>query len=159
MADVSLASEIDAIDSYLSIESARFGDRLEIEVEVPEILTEAQVPNFILQPLVENAIKHGVSRLRGPASIRVAAEKQGNELLLEVVNRSAGYAEAEEAGHETSGERSAPDRASIGLANVRQRLAILYGERGRLETTALPDGYRALIRMPLSWPRRREAAE
>jgi hypothetical protein len=157
-ADVSLACEIDAVHAYLSIEAARFGDRLAIDIEVPDMIMEAQVPNFILQPLVENAIKHGVSRVRGPASILVSAEKQGAELVLEVVNRSPGLG-AGGAGNGAAAQTEAPDRISIGLANVRQRLAIIYGERGALETGPLPDGYRARIRMPLTWERRQQAAE
>ena len=146
MADVPLARELDTIDAYLGIETARFGERLEIEIHVADGLSEAMVPNFILQPLVENAIKHGVARQRGPASIRIAAEAAAGELVLSVVNESGGDASAD------SGADGEPRREStgIGLANVRQRLAIDYGERGGLETRELANGYSAVIRLPLT---------
>jgi two-component system, LytTR family, sensor kinase len=137
MADVSLAEEIETIDAYLGIESARFGDRLTIEIDVAPGLSEAQVPNFILQPLVENAIKHGVAAARGPASLCVAAEEADGVMVLSVVNTRAPGSNAD-------------DRAGtgIGLANIRQRLAIRYGDRAVLETGPVDDGWRAEIRLP-----------
>jgi two-component system LytT family sensor kinase len=140
MADVALAEEIDTIDAYLGIESARFGERLEVEIDAPDDVLGASVPNFILQPLVENAIKHGVAATRGRALIRVAARREGEALVLEVVNRSDG-------GQITDPPREA--RIGIGLDNIRQRLAIAHGCKGRLSTESLPDGYRASIHLPL----------
>ena len=147
MADVSLAQEIDAIDAYLGIEAERFGDRLEIDIDVEPGVNEAQVPNFILQPLVENAIKHGVAMVRGRASLRVAAAQEGSMLLLSVIN-SATDGQTE---HSPPDEAIHPARPStgIGLPNIRQRLANRYGERARLETGATPGGYRAIIRLPV----------
>jgi hypothetical protein len=79
MEDVPLCQEIDAIDAYLSIEATRFGERLKIDIDVAPDTVEAAVPNFILQPFVENAIKHGVSLVKGRAHVIVAAarEKRG----------------------------------------------------------------------------------
>ena len=142
MADVALADEIDTIDAYLGIEAARFGDRLEVDIDVPDEAMGAQVPNFILQPLVENAIKHGVSAARGRATIRIGAAREGDMLVLRVVNQ----AEPGRAGDD-SDERTM-DRRGIGLSNIRQRLAIGYGDRARLETGAIPGGYSAVIRLP-----------
>ena len=151
MADVPLARELDTIDAYLGIETARFGERLEIEMHVAEGVSDAMVPNFILQPLVENAIKHGVARQRGPASIRISAEAGAGELVLSVINESGG-----DANSETGRGEGEPRREStgIGLANIRQRLAIDYGDRGRLETRELANGYSAVIRLPLTLRRR-----
>ena len=138
MADVSLASEIDTIDAYLSIEAVRFGDRLSIDIDVPDSVMGAMVPNFILQPLVENAIKHGAAAHTGPASIRIAAGRDGDALVLSVVN----------SGGSGPGSAQESQRKGIGLANIRQRLAIGYGNRARLENGPVQDGYRAAIRLP-----------
>jgi two-component system, LytTR family, sensor kinase len=137
MADVSLAEEIETIDAYLGIESARFGDRLTIEIDVAPGLSEAQVPNFILQPLVENAIKHGVAAAKGPGTLSVAAAEADGMLVLSVVNTRAPGSVAD--------DRSG---TGIGLANIRQRLAIRYGEAASLETGPVGDGWRAEIRLP-----------
>jgi hypothetical protein len=149
MADVPLARELDTIDAYLGIEATRFGERLEIDIEIAEGAAEAMVPNFILQPLVENAIKHGVAKHRGPASIQISAEAAAGELILKVVNKGSG-----EVG-------SDPPRPStgIGLANIRQRLAIGYGEGARLETEKLEKGFSATIRLPLRVGLREQAAQ
>jgi signal transduction histidine kinase len=137
MADVSLAEEIETVDAYLDIESVRFGDRLAIEIAVAPGLSEAQVPNFLLQPLVENAIKHGVAATRGPASLTVSATEAPDALVLAVVNtREAGSEAGKAAG------------TGIGLANIRQRLAIRYKGRATLETGPVEHGWRAEIRLP-----------
>jgi two-component system LytT family sensor kinase len=137
MADVSLAEEIETLDAYLAIESVRFGDRLRIEIDVAPGLSEAPVPNFILQPLVENAIKHGVAAAKGPAALTISAQAADGALVLAVVNTRAL-------------DSIADDRAGtgIGLANIRQRLAIRYAGRASLETGPIPNGWRAEIRLP-----------
>jgi LytS/YehU family sensor histidine kinase len=145
MADVPLARELDTIDAYLGIEAARFGERLEIDIAVDERTMGALVPNFILQPLVENAIKHGVAAQRGPATLRISAEAGAGELVLSVVNKSG----EPEAAAEASAEAQ-PRRKGIGLTNIRQRLAMNYGHKASLETTPLPDGYVATIRLPFT---------
>ena len=137
MADVSLAEEIETVDAYLDIESVRFGDRLAIEITVAPGLSEAQVPNFILQPLVENAIKHGVAAARGPSSLTVSATETAEALILSVVNtREPGSEAAKTAG------------TGIGLANIRQRLAIRYQGGATLETGPVDHGWKAEIRLP-----------
>jgi len=139
--DVTLAHEIDTIDAYLHIETARFGDRLEIEIDLAPGTEDAKVPNFILQPLVENAIKHGVSALQGTALLYISAARKENELVLTVVNSSP----------ESGGESSRPDSGTrVGLANSRQRLANRYGTAASLETGPVGDRYRAVIRMPFA---------
>ena len=146
-ADVSLSHELDTIDAYLAIEAERFGERLEIDVDADDLALSAMVPNFILQPLVENAIKHGVAALRGPAKLRVSGEARGQELVLSVVN-TAGDPDREAAND--GGDGGSPRRSTgIGLSNIRQRLAMTYGERASLETGPIPHGYRAVIRLPL----------
>lgn len=137
--DVSLAQEIDTIDAYLHIETARFGDRLQIEIDLAPGTENALVPNFILQPLVENAIKHGVSALQGTALLYITARREADMLALTVVNSSP----------ESNGESSRLSSGTgVGLANGRQRLANRYGAKASLETGPVGDRYRAVIRMP-----------
>ena len=136
--DVTLAHEIDTIDAYLHIEAARFGDRLQIEIDLAPGTETAKVPNFILQPLVENAIKHGVSALQGTALLYISAGREADTLVLTVVNSSP----------ESNGESSRISGTGVGLANSRQRLANRYGAKASLETGPVGDRYRATIRMP-----------
>jgi two-component system LytT family sensor kinase len=143
MADVTLGEELATIEAYLNIEAARFGSRMRTEIEVPDELLDLKVPNFILQPLVENAIKHGVATTRSPTLIAVTAEPHFDELVLSVINRTENAAESKEP------RDKGKSRAGIGLGNIRQRLDIAYGKAARLESTPLPDGYSAVIRLPL----------
>jgi signal transduction histidine kinase len=138
-ADVTLDEEIETIDAYLGIESIRFGDRLAIEIEIAPGLSDMAVPNFILQPLVENAVKHGVAATRGPATLTIAAERDGGALVLSVTNTTPGDA----------APGAARPGTGIGLANIRQRLAIRYDDEARLETGPVENGWRAEIRLPM----------
>jgi two-component sensor histidine kinase len=148
MADVPLGRELDTIDAYLGIEAARFGERLEVVMETDPAVMDVMVPNFILQPLVENAIKHGVACQRGSATLRISANREGAEIVLRVVNSTSG--------DEPGASAAPPDpehmpkrSTGIGLANIRQRLAVAYGERAKLETGPLANGYSASIRLPV----------
>ena len=152
MADVPLAREIETIEAYLGIEAARFGERLQVEIDAADDTMGAMVPNFILQPLVENAIKHGVAAQRGAASIHISALIIGPELVLSVINRGA-------IGGETDDGLASHRRRGIGLANIRQRLGVSYGDRASLETGPMVDGFSAVIRLPAQTERiDREAA-
>lgn len=135
---ISLDDELETVEAYLELESARFGDRLTVEIEAEPAHRALIVPSFVLQPLVENAIKHGVEASIGPSSVRIAARTEGDTLLLAVENRGGtGAVEpARRPGH------------GIGLANTRARLALLFGEEGALETGPIDNGYRATIRLP-----------
>lgn len=144
MADVPLGDELATIEAYLGIESARFGDRMEVDIQAPDELLPHPVPNFILQPLVENAIKHGVAASRGRTLICVTAEVHFSELVLSVINTT--HAD----GKPVAPSPHSSDRKGIGVANIRQRLSISYGRKAKLETEPLPNGYRAVIRLPLS---------
>jgi two-component sensor histidine kinase len=113
--DVRLSEEITLQRLYLDIEAVRFPERLVTRIEVPEILESACVPGLILQPLVENAVKYGVSRARRPVTIRIRASTEADTLLLSV---------------EDDGE-PAPDAeggTGVGLRNVRDRLAARFGD-------------------------------
>ncbi|HEU0134658.1 MAG TPA: histidine kinase [Allosphingosinicella sp.] len=132
--EVTLGEELETLQTYLEIESIRFGDRLTVEFAAGDDLIEAPVPNFILQPLVENAIKHAVAPTSRPVIVRVGARREGQDLILSVSDNGLG-----ESGGSGTG---------VGLDNTRRRLEVIYGARGRLETLAHDGGFTALIRIP-----------
>jgi signal transduction histidine kinase len=119
---VTLAEEVEFLRSYLDIEQVRFQDRLTVEFDVEHAALSAEVPHLILQPLVENAIRHAVASRAGPARIRVAARRADGSLRLEVSDSGPGITAA----------ASRPG-AGVGLRNVRARLEQLYGGRHRFE--------------------------
>lgn len=114
---VSLSSELDFIKRYLAIEQFRFSDRLQIEIDVPDELLSAKVPNLILQPLVENSIKHGIAKTSSARSVRISARKENETLELCVQDDGAGF----------SSDCDDEDKQGIGLKNTRIRLSHLYG--------------------------------
>lgn len=113
--EISLQDEMILINRYLSIMQVRFGSRLSVERNVSSSLTGAMVPAFILQPLVENALEHGIARRPGPGRISIAAARSNGSLELIVGDDGPGLNDA-----------ANPRMAGIGLANTRQRLAELY---------------------------------
>lgn len=141
--EVPLAEELAVLDDYLAIVGARFRDRLTTDVR-PEPGTErALVPRFVLQPLVENALKHGIARRAGAGRVEVRATRVGHDRLrLTVADDGAGRT----GGERTGGERTGGERAStavshgVGLANTRRRLATLYGDAQRLSLDDRPGG-------------------
>lgn len=135
---VTLEAELDTLRAYLDIERVRFSQRLLVEVECPAALRLALTPSFLLQPLVENAIKHAVAPSRAPVVIRVAARAVDDDLVLIVEDEGASVRAPPRAG------------AGVGLANVRSRLAVLYGERGRLEAGPQAGGFRCVVSLPLA---------
>jgi two-component system, LytTR family, sensor kinase len=140
-----LGHEVDLIEAYLDVERARFEDRLEVHIWVPEALRAARVPPLLLQPIVENAIKHGVTpRREGGRIVLTAAvdEKQRDQLCLSVRDTGAG---ATEAAIERGRERG------LGLRNVERRLAVQYGGDASLNVYASPGlGMLVEIRLPVS---------
>lgn len=137
---VSLSDEIEVIMAYLAIERMRFGERLAVVTDVAAGVEMATVPSFILQPLAENAVKHGVAAASGHWVVVVHAERRAGDLVLSVVNRRRSG--------EGASATALPRRKGIGLDNLRQRLELAYGERGRLDVHRLANGYRAAIRLP-----------
>jgi two-component sensor histidine kinase len=135
--EVSLRQELDFIRSYLEIEQLRFPDRLTVEIDSPPEMLEAMVPQFILQPLVENAIRHGIAPHRTAGTIGITAEPAGSHLRLTVRDDGAGL----------PAERPP---FGVGLSNTRARLAGLYGEGGWLELRNLAGaGLEAVVEFPL----------
>jgi signal transduction histidine kinase len=112
--DMPLAREIELQSLYLSIEALRFSDRLRVTIDVPEALRKVQLPSLILQPLVENAIKHGVARSDRTTEIEIVAAHEDGGMRLTVRNTVANGAREAAAGH------------GIGLANVARRLLVRY---------------------------------
>ncbi|WP_454714602.1 sensor histidine kinase [Caulobacter segnis] len=133
---ISLDDELATLQAYLEIESVRFRDRLGLEFSCPAELRGAVVPSFILQPLIENAVKHGVAPTSRPVTIRLEASRDGDDLVVIVED------DGEAAAHPSSG-------MGVGLTNVRQRLEVLYGARGVLQAAPRERGYLVLIRIPL----------
>lgn len=146
-ADVPLEDEIALQRHYLEIEAVRFPERLVCEFDVPAALLSACVPGMILQPLVENSIKYGVSATTRPVTIRISAREAGGFLVLTVADDGPGAAAASAPGRDAG----ALESTGIGLANVRSRLAARFGEGvGRVESGALPaGGYATVLTMPL----------
>ena len=144
--ETSLKDEMATTLAYLRIEAARFGDRMTVETEVPKALQGALTPNFILQPLAENAVKYGVAPSRRPVVIRLKAAQRDGILLLTVENRS--LAERGRAGQSVT-PSAQQERHGIGLNNTRQRLALAFGDAAWLTVLPLDDGYRAEIGLPL----------
>jgi two-component sensor histidine kinase len=124
--EIPLQRELDLLQRYLDILQIRFQGRLETSVDCEPGLAEARVPNLILQPLVENAIKHGVGRAEGCGRIDVRAARRGDELVLSVRDTGAG------AGGGEAGIAPAEAGYGVGLRNTRARLEQLYGARQRL---------------------------
>ena len=139
--EVRLADELELLSRYLEIEQVRFGDRLKVTVDVPAGLRDARVPNMILQPIVENAIKHGISKIRGQAVLEIAASMRNGNLELRIYNNGSGI----------SPRAGNAEDQGIGIANTRARLERLYGLRQSFTLAELPDGgVAASVTIPFS---------
>lgn len=122
-----LGDELRLLESYLAMYRIRMGERLQYRIDVPEALRAVVVPPMLLQPLVENAIRHGIEPIVDGGEVRIAARREGDRLHLEVSDTGAGLGPA-------SGG------AGVGLANLRERLAALYGGAARLRIAERDDG-------------------
>ena len=144
MADVTLAEEIDLQRLYLDIEKARFPDRLGVEIDVPAELEQARLPALLLQPIVENAIKYGVSKSRKAVVIRIDARHLDNHrMVVEVTNRlkHGGKDQLPAATHEGTG---------LGLANVCQRLEARFGSHASCRFGPMASGgFKVSLTMPV----------
>jgi two-component system, LytTR family, sensor kinase len=138
--EIPLRRELDLLQRYLDILQIRFQGRLETSVDCEPGLADAPVPNLILQPLVENAVKHGVGRAEGCGRIDVRAVREGRDLILTVRDTGAGAAS----------NGAAEPGSGLGLRNTRARLEQLYGDRHRFMLEPLPEGGMiATIAVPL----------
>jgi len=133
---VPLQHELDFLSQYLDIEKARFEERLHIEKDVPQETLHAEVPNMILQPLVENAIRHGIGRKAAGGTIIISASRQNGQLLLTVTDDGRPPGSPHEHG------------TGIGLANTRARLTKLYGGNFNFSLEPFGPGTRVSLSIP-----------
>ena len=147
---VTLREELEAIDEYLAIEVVRFGPRLTVVKSVAPDTLNTIVPSMLLQPLVENAIKHGLARKVGAGHITIRAWREHESAIIEVEDDGLGISE----------ERlSSAMNSGIGLNNVNERLRVLYGADHRLSLSGAPGkGALARVAIPLTAPPRRMAS-
>jgi hypothetical protein len=135
---VPLREELFFVDRYLGIERVRFGERLQIDRDLELTALDAMVPTLILQPLVENAVKHGIESQLAPGRIQLTARREGDTLFLEVRDNGRGLG--------SSGSRPGE---GVGLSNTRARLKELYGQSAELSARpAEEQGFVAQIRLP-----------
>ena len=135
---MSLKEELEVLQKYVEIERTRFGNRLNVEMHVQHETLDARVPSLVLQPLVENAIRHGIAPNARPGWIAVHAEREAGELVLQVLD---------------SGDGLPPDRLmalnrGVGLDNTRARLSHLYRDRYEFTFSNLERGFCVTIRIP-----------
>ena len=137
---VSLREELESIDEYLDIEVVRFGPKLTVRKEIGPDTLELVVPSMILQPLVENSIKHGFSRKVGPGTITIRSWRERGRAVIEVDDDGMGV---------VLGADDQPMSSGIGLSNVRERLRVIYGATYQLTLASEPGrGFRARIEVP-----------
>ena len=133
---VTLAEEVEYLQRYLDIQKVRFGTNLRASVDIPAELLDAEVPNLLLQPLVENAIKHGITQRVAGGAVRVSGASEGGKLCLRVYNDGPGL--------------SKDWQAHTGIGNLRTRLDILYGSGSGLELRqADSGGVEVVVTLPL----------
>jgi len=135
--EVPLREELDVLNDYLKIQTMRFGARLALRIDVPEEFLGVPVPNLILQPIVENAIKHGIARRANGGAIAISASAAGDRLILRVRNDGPPLADVRE------------PEGGIGLANLRSRLRGLYGDAFGLVLRDDGAGVEASVTLPL----------
>jgi LytS/YehU family sensor histidine kinase len=133
--EVPLKEEIDFLQKYLEIEQTRFGDRLQVHLAVDADTLDANVPNFLLQPLVENAVRHGIAQKIGGGRVEVSSKRQGDELYLVVRDTGPGL----------SPDKRTRLSTGVGLTNTRSRLQHLFGDRHRFEFQEPADGGLAVM--------------
>lgn len=127
---VSLKDELDFLNKYLDIERTRFADRLQVSIEIEPETLDASVPNLVLQPLVENALRHGIGPKIGGGRVEIIARRQGDRLQLVVRDNGNGL----------SVDAMNDFHSGVGLSNTRSRLQHLYGDRHTFEFHTPPGG-------------------
>jgi len=132
---VTLQEEVGTLERYLEIQRIRFADRLVVEVAVAPDTLRAAVPALLLQPLAENAVRHGIARSESPGRIAVRTRRDGDALAIEIFN---------------TGRLAATRREGIGLSSTTARLAELYGDRARVELAEHDGGVRARVVLPFA---------
>jgi len=147
--EVALAHELDFLKKYVDIEQARFQDRLTVTFDIEPGTEDCPVPNFLLQPLVENSIRHGIGPRPGPGHVLVKAKREGDLLQIEVRDDGVGVNAA----------RLSDLEHGVGLSNTRSRLAHLYGDRHRFVVSSPPPGGLSVsVEIPVDEPAREASA-
>ncbi len=137
---VPLREELEAIDEYLDIESVRFGPKLRIEKDIDPATLDLVVPSMLLQPLVENSIKHGLSHKLGDGRITIRSARQNGHTVIDVIDNGIGVPDGDAARAKGNG---------IGLRNVNERLRVIYGANYQLQLDSVPgEGTCARIVIP-----------
>lgn len=137
---IPLETELEFLDAYLKIQKVRFGERLRVETQVEPAVRSASVPSLILQPLVENSIRHGIASLPGEALVAIRAERRGDRLRLSVEDNGVGL------------PREVARNEGMGLKNVRERLAQLFPEQHHVSLAdRAGGGTLAAVEFPLRW--------
>ena len=139
-AAVSLQTELEFLQKYLEIEQIRFQDRLSVRYDVQAETLDAEVPRMILQPLVENAIKHGVSPRSGRGLVQISSRIRDSALWIEIRDNGVGL----------SGQARSRLRTGVGLSNTRARLECLYGAAHRLDFSEGTEGLAVEMQIPLT---------
>lgn len=148
---VTLEEEVQFITCYLDIEQLRFADRLTLQYDIADELKAMLVPNLILQPLVENALRYGIAKRMAPGWIRIRAQRNQGHLCLEVQDSGPGW-DQRSGLNGTNGE-------GVGLSNTRARLEQLYGKDQRLHYENVEEGgFLVRVELPLEWGRKSVAA-
>ena len=133
-ADGTLGEELALIERYLAIEQLRFGDRLRVQRELDDLPSDFPLPRLLLQPLVENAIRHGIQPLREGGEVTLRGHRDGDGVRIEIINPLS-------AGPSTPGN-------GHGLDSVRQRIAYRYGPRAKVQAQAQGDRFVVLLQLP-----------
>jgi two-component system sensor histidine kinase AlgZ len=132
---ISLADELALVDAFLAIEQIRFGPRLQVERQVDRAALECRVPPLLLQPLMENAIGHGIAGLLDGGVIQFIVSRHDDRLVLRIENpRDTDVAPRRHGG--------------VGLENVRRRVQTAFGDRARIEAVAAPESFRVELNLP-----------
>src|SRR6185437_2614163 len=137
---VTLREELDAIDEYLDIEAIRFGPQLRIDKVLDPATLDLVVPSMMLQPLVENSIKHGLSQKMGEGRITIKSHRDGDHAIIDIIDNGLGIPPADAFRVKGTG---------IGLRNVNERLRVIYGANYQLQLDSVPgEGTCARIMIP-----------
>ena len=138
--EVALKEELEVLQKYLDIEQVRLGDRMTVNIDIDPDALDAQLPNFLLQPLVENAVRHGIATRVEPGQLRISATRRSNRLTIDILN---------------SGDDVPPHRLTllnqgVGLANTRARLEHRYPNDHSLVFSNADPGFRVTVNIPFA---------